>query len=317
MAKQMSSLSSTYLFKLYDETIGLQQKMIELSRGSDMLGDDDISEHLSAIERRYSFPLKNKVIEDYKSNRVVLLYNQKDVRLPNTIPCFLLNNGKNIMCCVNMSNFGNKNRQGVLTLDTKVLYTYMQAGTILASCYQNYNALSSRANVIKLGADIYSKLFTKVVNKMFTLNVTPAKLDVIIFLSGWFFIHRLLGRDGETMEEMNKKYALENCKSGSKLVVESYIEKFVPEEDFVDIDTFMKALSRNVPGLEDITTRSFVDQYIMNYGPAMMLSLEFLPTLLFNLGSISVGAFLNNQHVLEKLVGVEGESLLKELVNLN
>lgn len=316
MSKQLNSLSSTYLFKLYDETIGLQQKMIEISRDSDMLGDDDIAEHISAIERRYTFPLKNKVIEDYKTNRVVLLYNQKDVRLPNTIPCFLLNNGKNIMCCVNMSNMSSRNKQGILTVDTKILFTYMQAGSILATCYQKYNVLVNRANIIKLGSDIYSKLFTKVVNKMFTLNVTPAKLDVVIFLSGWFFIHRLLGRDGESMQDMNMKYALDNCKSGSKLVVESYVDKFIPEEDFVDLDTFIKSLARNVPGLEDMTTRSFVDQYIMNYGPTMMLSLEFLPTLLFNLGSISVGAFLNNQHVLEKMVGEEGERLLKELVSL-
>lgn len=316
MGKQLNSLSNTYIFKMYDETIGLQKKMVELSRTSTVLGDDNLIEHLSAIERRYNFPLKNKIMEDYRSNRIVLLYNERDVRLPTNIPCFLLNNGTNIICCVNVSNIATKNKQGEYSLDTKHLFSYMQGGTILTSCYQKYNSLISKANVVKLGSDIYSKLFTKVINKMFTLNVTPAKLDVISFLSSWFFIHRVLGRDSESMEEMNKKYALENCKSGSKLVIESYIDRFDPETDFVDFNTFIESLAKNVPGLEDITIRNFINQYVMNYGPTMLLALEFLPTLLFNLGAVSVGAFLNNQHVLEKMVGKEGEQLLKELVNL-
>lgn len=316
MAKQLNSLSSTYLFKMFDETIGLQQKMVELSRGSTILGDDDLMEHISAIDRRYNFPLKNKIMEDYKNNRIVLLYNEKNVRLPNTIPCYLLNNGTNIMCCVNVSNIASKNKQGQYILDTKHLYAYMQAGTILTTCYQKYSSIINKATVVKLGSEIYSKLFTKVVNKMFTLNVTPAKLDVITFLSSWFFIHRVLGRDSESMEDMNKKYALENCKSGSRLVIEDYVTAFDPEKDFVNFDTFIQALANNIPGLEEISVRNFTNQYMMNYGPTMLLSLEFLPTLLFNLGSISVGAFLNNQHVLENMVGKEGEKLLKELVNL-
>lgn len=313
--KTLPRLSDGYIYQTYDNTIDLTNKMIELSKTSQIL-DTELSEQISQIERRYGFPLKNKVIEDFKSHRVILLYNEKGVRLPSTIPAYLMNNGKTLLSCVNMSNYINKNKNGEFHVDTKILYSYMQAGTILASCYQKYQSMINKSSIIKLGSSIYSKLFTKVINKMFTLNVTPAKIDVINFLSSWFFIHRVLGRDSATVTDINKRYALENCKSANRLTVESYINDFDPEVDFVNLDTFIQSLAKNIHGLEDITTRGFVDSYIMSYGPAMMLSLEYLPIFFANIGFVSVGAFLNNQHPLENLFENEGEKLLKELVTI-
>ena len=172
------------------------------------------------------------------------------------------------------------------------------------------------SNIIKYGSIIYSELFSKMMNKMFTLSINPAKNDIIIFLSSLFFIQNMLGRDSESLEEMNIKYAADNCKGNTRRVLDDYIDKFDFKKDLADFDTFINAMAKNIPGCEDLTTKSFTEQFMLSYGANMLMSLEYLPTFIHNLACVEVGSFLNNQNYIENQTGKFIESFLAELSNL-
>lgn len=312
----LRSINGTYIFKLYDKTLNLNETIIKLATESKILGDEEIGEYITSFDRRYFFPLKNKTIDDYRNHRVLPIYNDKNYRLPNTIPCFLIKGKQGITCIVNTTNYMTVNRNGLYTIDAKMLYSLMQGGTIMATCYQKYLAMKNKVSIIRYGSYIYSLLFSKVMNKLFSLNITPAKTDIVIYLSGLFFIHNLLGRDEESLEELNSKYAMENCKDASTMVIDDVVRNIDPKKDFENFDTFIRSMARNVPGLEDLNTRAFTDQYVSAYGPNMLLSLEFLPTFLFNMGAVTVGAFLNNQNVIENVATREIQKLMAEFSTL-
>ena len=101
-------------------------------------------------------------------------------------------------------------------------------------------------------------------------------------------------------EEMNinKKYALDNCTKMNQLVINDYVSSFdIP--DFKNLDTFLNAIKEKIPGMEDLNTRAFVDNYLMNYGPSMLFGIEYLPYFIGNLSYVEVGAMLNEQIKIE------------------
>ena len=305
MSKNLNSLSATYLYQMYNKTLNLNNLILKMSSSeSEVLSEDDLKFYIADFERRYNFPLKNKVLEDFRQGRVKLIYNEKQYKLPSTIPAYLMNNGQAIICCVNLSNHMRKNKNGEYIIDTKILYSYMQMGTILCLCFSKFNFIKNKVNLIKLGSYMYSKLFTKVMNKMFTLSITPAKTDAINFLSSLFFITNMMGRDEESIFEINKKYALDNCTKMNQLVINDYVSSFdIP--DFKNLDTFLNAIKEKIPGMEDLNTRAFVDNYLMNYGPSMLFGIEYLPYFIGNLSYVEVGAMLNEQIKIENLLGTK------------
>lgn len=305
MGKNLKSLSETFLYQMYNKTLDLNNLILKLSSAdSDVLNEDDLKFYIADFERRYNFPLKNKVLDDFRNGRVKILFNEKNYKLPSTIPAYLINTGNGIVCCVNVSNHMRKNKNGEYSIDSKTLYSYMQMGSILSLSYGKYSFMRNKVNLIKLGSYMYAKLFTKVMNKMFTLSITPAKTDTINFLASMFFITNMLGRDEESMFEMNKKYALDNCTKMNQLVINDYISTF-DLTDFKNLDVFLKAISEKVPGMEELNTRTFVDNYLMNFGPSMLFGIEYLPYFIGNLAYVQVGPMLNEQNKIENLLGTK------------
>lgn len=315
MGKSLKSLSATYLFNMFDKTVNLSATTVKLTKEGKVLTVDDMKLYLAEFERRYAFPLKNKTLLDFKEGRVLLVYNDKNYRLPATVPAFLVNTGQQIVCCVNISNDTRINKNGEYMIDTKLLYSLMQMGTIVALCYSKFSYMKNKVGIIKFGSRMYAKLFQKVMNKMFTLSISPAKSDTITFVASMFFITNMLGRDEESVEEMNKKYSLDNCSKVNQLVIDDYGSGFTLA-DYKNFDTFIEAIRRNIPGMEDLTVRGFIDNYMTQYGPTMLLGLEYLPFFFGNLGYVTVGAMINKQSTIENVLGKDITDLMTELNNI-
>lgn len=305
----IKSLGSTFIYQEYNRTLNLDGTVIRMVTEGKILSPDNLSEQIMEMDKRYHFMGKDVVINDCKNGKFKLLYNNKNYRLPNTIPAFLINTGSGISCVVNISNHAKEKQDGTYVIDTKTLYTLMQAGSILVKCVETNKKLTYVADMAKFGSACYSKMFVKVLNKMFSININPQKHDIMVFLSSMFFLVNVLGRN-DISDVMNNNYALANCKDINKLVIDDAIRNF-DNDDFKNIDTFIKAIAEKVPGLSDLTTRGFMDAYMTNFGPTTLLGLEYLPIFLYNIFAIIVGAFINNQHALESLLGKDIDSLAK------
>lgn len=315
--KNLRSINETYLFKIYNKTLDLNGTIMKIMTdpNTKVLGNEELSEYTRVFDIRYNFPMKSTVMQYYNQGIIKLVYNPKNFRLPNTIPCFLVNRGSRIDCIVNISNFMTVNKNGNYNIEPKTLYSLMNAGTALATCYQKFQMMKNKTSILKVGSEIYSTLFTKVINKSFSLSVTPAKCDVITCLSSLFFLINLMGRDEEALYDINVRYAMDNCRRSSDLVVNDVLDQF-EINDFKDLDAFITAIGEKVPGLESINTRSFTEQYVSSFGPNMLMALEYLPTFVGNLCYIMIGSYLNNQHALDNLIGHNITKFITEFTTL-
>lgn len=313
MSDKLKSISDTYIFKFYDKTIHLQQTMVRITTEGQLVDASrpEIKDMIGEIERRYHYSSKNYILNCFRQGKIKLVINKKDYRLPTTIPCFLVNAGNSIVCIVNISNHSTIGKEGDIKIDTKTLFYLMQCGATLISCYENYRAISMRTDIQTVSSAMYSKLMTKVLNRMFSISINKERLDIITYLSSYFFLYNVMGRTNPSQQEMNKKFAIGNCKSSGVLLVNDIDRLIKPEEHFKDLDTFMKFMKENVTGLKELSTRSFVDNYIKSYGPTMMLALEFLPTFYDNLFAVMIGSFTNVQNVIENTLDKDIDKLYK------
>lgn len=312
MINRTKFLKETYVYNFYAKQIKLDEKILNLQRHGKHLTVNDLPRQFSDIEKLYYFPSKNIILNDLSMGKVTPLY-LKGANAPTTIPAFLMKgeNGRATVA-INISNQTTEDREGNLNIDTKQLYANLQAGSIMAIYYEKYKKMRVSTQILKSGVAVYSKLFVKVLNKLYALNTIPDKMEQANFLSGLFFLVNVLGLE---ITDTTITYALHACKSPNVVPAKMLLAKTTPE-DFKDLDAFITALPKIMPLFKGLTTKVFLENYIQAYSPVMLLSLEYMPTFMYNISSVAVGAYMNNQFSIEQTCGKDLDVLFKAYFSL-
>ena len=165
----------------------------------------------------------------------------------------------------------------------------------------------NRPSLIKEGSEIYSAMFTRVLNKKYALNTDRNRLHKVVFLSSKFFLLNVLGQpDNDT----TKNYAIRNCNNSNPIILNELDEMF-KLENYKDLSTFIQALSKEEYGLglKDLTVRAFLEAYIHMYDASALLALEHIAYFLYNVFAVTNGAYINNQYILEDLIDKKGAKM--------
>jgi hypothetical protein len=305
------TLNDTFIFNYYDKN--LKSNIIKFIDSADEISYEDLKDDLYEIDKRFSFSLKPQIMTDLKSGKITPIYNNSaNLRMPSSIPAILTIKEGKLRCFVNLNNYATKNKEGKITIDTGKLFVLLQAGEVYALSYQYFPRIQRDTEIINYGSELYSKLFTNILNKKFAINLDENKSSQATFLTSKFFLINLLGK--EPSEEIDN-YALRNCQITSPYVI-SGVNRAINVKDYDKLETFIEALSKNIKGLEKLTVRAYLDNFINAYGPSSLFSLEFLPFFFNTVFSVIVGAFINQQYVLENLFGNTADKLYNRFVNI-
>jgi hypothetical protein len=310
----MKLLKDTFLFEFQDKASGLRERMTSYNPTMDNLDIKLIEDELNVIQKRFSFPLKNRVIDDLVSkNRTIAVYNKDRVKVPTFVPAYLYNNNGKPVSLVNLTNYGAKTKEGEFVIDTRQLFAVLQTGTVLLGCYENWNAITMNQTVSKLGASIYSRIFSKVLDKMFAVNLDPIKADKVKYITSKFYLLNLLGKsNGETVSNI----AYSTCLNGTTRTTITAFEQSMPENSYARLDNFIQAIATVLEGCHTLTVRTFLDTYIKMYGTSAIFALEYFPYLCHMLFSVAVGAHLNSEYLIENLIGRELDKFYNEVANI-
>jgi hypothetical protein len=67
----------------------------------------------------------------------------------------------------------------------------------------------------------------------------------------------------------------------------------------------------------DLAVRTYLENYIHMYESSALLALESFPYFLYNVISVTDGAYINNQYILEDIVDNNGTKIYADLMNLD
>jgi hypothetical protein len=270
-----------------------------------------LEEQLIRINKTFKYPAKLAVLEAFKNGQMKLMMlnpTVRDVKLPVSIP-FLFNKERTsaIVFIDNYARF-NKKLPDTIDMDYKKLYCLMESAYL---ALEGYNPANTR--LINVGTAIFAQMFTRILNKRFSLNTDKAAMNKVLFLASKYFLINILG-----MTDADKifNYALKTCNSATAILMRDVDQAF-NFGTFENISTFISGLASEsykfASGFSQLTVRDYMLEYARTYGQETLLSLESLDYFMYVISSVTMGAYLNNQVVLDDIVGDDGKKMYLEM----
>lgn len=155
----------------------------------------------------------------------------------------------------------------------------------------------------------FSSMFTYIIDYMFKISTIPSTKNKCQYLSCIYFVENILGREFDG-----------NYKSIAGKIVDissreqDMIYAQVDDDAFVNIKTFVEALAETLK-IPSLKVDNVVDRWMFLFGSNTVFSLEYFPALSATLTDAYIGAYLNNQKTIEKVVGNTLISYSKNVLN--
>lgn len=308
----MKSLSDSTVFQNLNQNNRVNDTIINILTKGEVVGYNDLEQAFVSI-KLYKYPLRGPVMEAFEKKQIVLMFAPPNMKLTNAMPFFLQKaaNG-DVRAIVMVDMFGSRDKDGVCRADAKKLYTVMEAAYLAMVYSREYKSVSNRTGILKNGSTIYANMFSRVLNKKYALNSDKIKLHKVQYLASKFFMINILGA---TDSENISNYALSNCVGGNPIILKE-LDSFTDEDSFKNLSNFINTLKKPEMHLnfgDSLTTRSFIEQYIMMYDQSALLGVEIFPYFLLTVNAVVAGSYLNNQIILEDIVDKNGIKLYQEM----
>lgn len=247
----------------------------------------------------------------------IVLPEGSDKRIPASLPFILAKSGNNLVAYVFLDNFKSfEPKNETYSIDPKKLYCFLESGYLAMLIQKNFKGISRSNTTCVDGAGIFAHMFTRVLNKRYALNVDKRAYEKMLCLSAKYYMANLLCLPSESDTVTN--YALKVSESSTPFIMTELDQAFKPES-FADLASFITTIHDNAylitQGLASLTTREFIEDFVTMYQPAAIFALEHFSYFMFNVDSVCVGAYLNNQAILEDIVGKSGVRMYTSIAN--
>jgi len=312
----LKSLNSTFIYNHLNRSNGITNNIANLLKNGKVITMKELEEPLMIITKNFKFPFKFKVLESINNGTIEMRYGVGS-KLPTALPFFLVSDAeKEVIAVVSIDIYGVYDEEtNSVRIDPKKLYCMLEAAYIARLIHLRQRQLVTRSVILSGGSEIYSAMFTKVLNKKYSLNIDKSKMHKVLFLASKFYMINVLGLPDS---DMVFNYAIKNCPNGNIYSLQE-VNELVPPEAFENLETFINALklpALNL-GFKDLSVRGYLEAFINMYEASNLLSLECLPYFLYNIISVTNGGYINNQYILESIVGNTGSKIYNDLLVLD
>jgi len=236
-------------------------------------------------------------------------------QLPPPLPFFLAGNQQNLFGIAVLDRVANyaKDDSGRIDVDPKKLYVLLESAYIARVVQQNFSKLNN-TTLYTEGASVYAHMLTRVLNKLFALNVDKVAFAKVLYLTAKYYFLAILKIQDSSMVQ---NYALKV--SGLTEIAVRDIEAAFKPEDYATIATFITQLQESAymitNTMKDLTVRGYVEAFCKMYGDAALFALENFNYFIFNIASAVNGGFLNNQYAFDDIIGKSGDKLYAVVAN--
>ena len=297
------TLEDCFTYRMYNHNNKIANNIVKMLKEGTIIKKENLEEFFIVVNKNYKFPLKYRVLEEFKNGDIILVFPPGNLKLPTSMPFFLTMNQGRPCAVVNMGLYGTMNPETKdVTIDFKKLYTIMESAymakdyTINPDRYRNNNVVLQECNT-------FANIFIRPLNKKYSLNISPNKMQLILYLTSVFYLKNILGvKNAESI----KGDAMKGIRNVNPQYIEGY-EDYLFEEDFKDISTFIEALKKRELnlGMDDLTVRGYMEQYINMYDASALFALESFQYYIHMVNAVNKSAYLNNQYILEDLVNTK------------
>lgn len=203
-----------------------------------------------------------------------------------------------------------KNDGGKYTCHNIDILISRLVSAMVALIYQGAETrLLSNVALTKYGAAAYSTLFTHIVDYVFKISINPELKAKCKYLTSRFYIEYVLQKkDSASIGNIARQIA------GISEQEERVINIGCTDQSFASLTGFIDTINHVLK--INLTLDILVDKWMFIYGPCTVFALEFFPAFSTMLTDAYIGGYINNQKTIEKLIGKEMVSFVKEILSI-
>jgi hypothetical protein len=311
----MKKLTDCELMDIIDQKYNLKNTLNLFKEEGSVIPVAKLQTQMDAIDRKFKYILSGKVIEDLEKGRVKAVYNE-ELNLPKFLPVWGAVRPEGLVVYVNLTpyrgiKFDNK---GYLDGDVRTIYSVLQAGTILHGYYENHKRIVGNIGFVKLAMTAYTKLFLKVLDKLYGIRLNKVKANILAYSVAKFFLINLCEKE----DSANTNAIAYNVCEGvvNERLIKSFDQGYKAEEIYKNLSSFLQFLSTNEEMVRDLSMREFYQNWIVMYDFSTTLSIELLEHLIILVGHVVVGSNVNKITVLDNLLKVEANKIYTEFASI-
>lgn len=294
MDKSMTkTLKDSEMFKQFINSSKLKGDLSRINFTTDLIDRSKISDGMSAIEKRLSYPGKMKVLELANPNKgkFYLVTNDK-LSIPSYLSVMPMSNGKDVHVIVNLTNFIKRN--GDIAVPT--LYALLQNGLISYELITVWEKYTSKPVLMTHSLQVYVDMMMKVLDKLYGISSKQLEGDLVRFMLGKFF---LLYMAGKSDNPQTNSMALKAMTGGTSPAAVERMESELPGDPYVNIFTLFETIGSQFE--YEISIRSIVENYARMYGDNSILSMDYLPSFYQTVFSSVVSGNIVKDYIIENV----------------
>lgn len=298
----MKTLNDSAIFKQSADLNKIINTISSINYERDRVPIEELKAEFSTIQRRFHYGFESKIFNDIGNSKLILI--DGDLNLPNYLSVVGVlrskSDRKSIAMTINLHNYINSNKE----ISARTLYALMVNGEINLAFFENWDRFVNDVNFIKLNSFIYSRIVTRVFDKLFAIDLNKPATDFISFLFAKFFLVNMCGKSNN---DYINNIALKTCfnKTSEKIILmqeQEMISNSKVDDLYLNIFNLFKGLN-SLPTLNNANPRTFIENYLKMYGESTLLTLDYLPAYMSMIMSQVVNGNLNKEYAIEKVAG--------------
>lgn len=295
----MKKITDSAIFMRVVNNQGVMDGIKNINTSKDAVTLKLLSEPLGIIEKKMIGPTKSSIMEGIKSKEIVIIYN-KTLALPKYLNTIVKMENNKLISTVNITSFiGSYNENTGITIYPKTLYTLLQNGFITRELVTNWNKYTNKVSIIKNLSIAYSKLFIKILDKLFAINLDDFNSDLVSYLVSKFFLINMADKvDNEVISDL----AYFSCNNSSSLNLIKEQELTFTSNKFDNIITLCENI-RDVRGLNSLSVRTFTENWARMYGEPSLLAIDYFPAFMSMVYGSTLGGNLYKDTIIMNIAG--------------
>lgn len=306
--------AATYLYGQYSEyekqTLAFMMNSSEIDKDT-----EDFEDIKYEVKKRQ---VSNSLVKVLESKDVILLTN--DIPLSKAFKVFCARDLKGpnkskmkvfIDCSNTIKKDSKTGRYVCKGNNIDIFISYLVSAMITKIYYSSEGIITSNSKIKTIGAKAFALLFTHVVDYACKINTMPANKSKCLYLTSLYYLSNLIGEDSTS----------DRCRSIAKKVSglsdrdAGIIDIQLKSDSFLNIKYFAETLSE-VLRLNKLTLDVIVERWMTIYGTGTVFALELFPAFSNMVTDAYVGAYLNNQKTIEKVLGTSMTEFTKTLLSI-
>ena len=299
-----SSLAHSEVFTDINNQMNIQERAITLIKNAKHLTNEDIEGAYIAV-KQITDSLTREAVKAFDEERTVLVYNSvpRD-SIPQALPFITFKTKSGYVTYVFVDKYVTTSRDGVLSMQAPILRDLLTGALIANGLKRNYEALSTNQYLQKTCMEIYTKFFTRIINREYSIAADKPKFDVIQYMVNKFFLLNIFGAadSKENIETLSKAH----IKYLDELAVGDMVRQY-DEASPGNVSDLLELIKTVSPRMKSLALGVFLGDWINYYYIPSMLAVDNIEYLLFMCITLLAG---NN------IINISASEIVKDTKNI-